>query len=198
MSIWGVISPGLTYGAYGVSSGVASIAISGAAGANSGAMPLYIGSYETPITGTTSLFLSSLDQCFTWSSLNQEWVRYNNTTLESWNVMPTSCLQGAYKTQKTTVFMSGSATGRFTCSMPMFVCNSGDGVVTSTMTAFMYAPAFNNASGTLFLSGYNTATTSVEIFISGENYSKAASGTIFTKGHDEAYIESELYIFGKE
>jgi hypothetical protein len=198
MSIWGIVSPALTYGSYGVSSGVATIAMSGGYGVSSGAMPLYIASYETPVTGSATLFLSSLDQCQTWRYINQQWERLNNLTLEAWNVMPTSCFQGSYKTKQATAFIYGAAVGQFTASMPMFICNSGDGVVQSNMTLFMYAPNFNTSSGTIFIKGHESVNSSVEIFISGENYSSASSGTIFINGNAESTIEGELYIFGME
>ena len=90
MSIFGIVSSAFAYGSYGVSSGVSTIAMSGGAGSGTAAMPLYIASVEAPITGSTTAFISSLDQCSTWSSLNQDWVRYNHPTLEAWNVMPPS------------------------------------------------------------------------------------------------------------
>lgn len=198
MSIFGIVSSAFAYGSYGVSSGVSTIAMSGGAGSGTAAMPLYIASVEAPITGSTTAFISSLDQCSTWSSLNQDWVRYNNTTLEAWNVMPTSCAQGAYQTKSATVFIKGASVVSFNVSMPMFIGNSGDGVISSAATAFMYAPAFEVASGTAFMSGHDYVTKAVDVFISGENYSSQSSGTLFISGNAESTLDGSLYIFGME
>ena len=97
----------LTYGAYGAASGNITIFASGAPGISSGVMPLFVKSYETAPTGTVGLFMSSLDQCGTWNGgLREEWEVYTTTSLESWNIMPSSCSQGAYATNYITIFMS--------------------------------------------------------------------------------------------
>ena len=194
-----IIANLLTYGAYGVSSGTATIFASGAPGLSIGAMPMYIGTVETPATGTTTLVLSAMDQCGIWNDgLRQQWETYNSSVLEQWQVIPSSCTQGAYITKSTSVFMSGSNTGNYNVQMPLFLYASGDGIITSSATAFMYAPAFESATGTVFIKGYQVATGVTTIAISGAYASSTGTATAFIGGLEVSTLEVELYISGIE
>jgi len=189
----------ITYGAYGVSSGTATIFASGSPGLSIGAMPMYIGSVETPATSTATLFLSAMDQCGIWNDgLRQQWETYNSSVREQWQVIPSSCTQGAYITKSTSVFMSGTSTGNYNVQMPLFLYASGDGIITSTTTAFMYAPAFESATGTIFIRGYGVATGVTTIAISGAYATSTGTATAFIGGLDVSTFEVKLYISGIE
>lgn len=194
-----IITSLLTYGAYGVSSGNATIFASGAPGLSIGAMPMYIGTVETPATGTATLVLSAMDQCGIWDGgLRQQWETYNSAVLEQWQVIPSSCTQGAYITKSTSVFMSGANTGNYNAQMPLFLYASGDGIINSSATAFLYAQAFESATGTIFIKGYEVSTAATTIAISGAYASSTGTATAFIGGLEISSLEVELYISGIE
>jgi hypothetical protein len=194
-----IISNILTYGAYGVSSGTATIFATGAPGLTIGAMPMYIGTVETPATGTVSLVLSAMDQCGLWDvGLNQRWESYNSSVLEQWQVIPSSCTQGAYITKYTSVFMSGSNTGNYNAQMPFFLYASGDGIIDGSTTAFVYAQAFESSTGTIFIKGIGSETGTTTIAISGAYPESTGTTTAFIGAFDVSTLEVELYISGIE
>lgn len=194
-----IIANLLTYGAYGVSSGTATIFASGSPGLSIGAMPMYIGTVETPATGTATLVLSAMDQCGLWDvGLRQQWETYNSSALEQWQVIPSSCVQGAYITKSTSVFMSGSNTGNYNAQMPLFLYASGDGIITASTTAFLYAQPFESATGTIFIKGYGSETGTTTIAISGAYASSTGIATAFIGGLEVSSLEVELYISGIE
>jgi hypothetical protein len=198
-SLFTPLSSILTYGAYGVASGSITIFASGAPGISSGAMPLFIKSFEVPSTGAVGLFMSSLDQCGIWNGgLREEWEVYSTSALENWDIIPSSCTQGSYSTNYTTIFMSGGVTGSLQRQMPLYIGNSGDGVEHAYLTSFMYAPAFHTSTGTLFVSGYENSSGVATIYVSGSYYSATGTATLYVEGFDESTFSARMYISGIE
>jgi hypothetical protein len=194
-----IISNILTYGAYGVSSGTATIFATGAPGLTIGAMPMYIGTVETPATRTVPLILSAMDQCGQWDvGLKQRWQTYTSSALEQWQVIPSSCVQGAYITKYTSIFMSGASTGNYNAQMPLFLYASGDGIINGSTTAFLYAQAFESSTGTIFIKGFGSSTGTTTIAISGAYASSTGTTTAFIGAFDVSSLEVELYISGIE
>ena len=192
-------------GSYGASSGTSTLFISGSENRTSGCMPLFMQAKNT-VTGTLSLYLSSIAKTNSWESLGNQWGAYNiscsvgaPTFCQDWEYIPYYAGAATGTSALMTLFEKGVYRGYASGAMPLVISASGDGVIYNYLTLNLYAVNNDSANSgyiTLASKGHEQIYSSVTLALDGAYPNSSGVITLACPAYEIATESLKLFVSG--
>lgn len=192
-------------GSFDSASGISTLFISGTGNNSSGSMPLFLRAKESK-NEALSLYLLSVAKTSSWESLGNSWSSYNiscsvgaPTFCQDWEYIPYYSAGASGIKASFTIFEKGAYRGSVSGSMPLFIQNSGAGLIDSRFNLFLHAKnddALSTGVLNLVSFGHELSYSSATMVISGAYTSESGIVTLYCQAYDSSPESIKLFISG--